>query len=409
MITLAPSAARPDPCAHLARLGAAPSLRPFDPAAVAFVRDLSRGILRGSGFRAFPELLAMAHALRPVEIDALGRSFAERRGARMWLPRGTALHFAPANVDTIFVHSWVLSMLAGNANVVRLSTRRGPQVEALLDLVRELLDLPGHAAIAERTLLVSYEHDRADATERLSAACDLRVIWGGDATVRAIRAVPLPPRAAEVVFADRFSVAALDASSVALASAADLERLAHDFANDAFWFDQRACSSPRLVAWVGAPDDRAIARDRFWPALTPHAHRHEGLASPAAAFARLSAAAELAARGKAFAIEADGAAAPMRARVRAVDDEMREIHEGFGLFYELELDALDALGPHLHPRDQTLATFGLSPAALRAFIEALPHRALDRVVPVGQALQFSPVWDGYDLLATFTREVSVTV
>ena len=49
-------------------------------------------------------------------------------------------------------------------------------------------------------------------TAQLSTLCDSRVIWGGDATVLEVGAQPLPPRATEIRFADRFSMALLDAA-----------------------------------------------------------------------------------------------------------------------------------------------------------------------------------------------------
>ena len=39
----------------------------------------------------------------------------------------------------------------------------------------------------------------------------------------------------------------------------------------------------------------------------------------------------------------------------------------------------------------------------------LAGRGVDRIVPFGSALSFSAVWDGYDLLAEFSRLVSVQV
>ncbi|MFC6804089.1 acyl-CoA reductase [Deinococcus caeni] len=39
------------------------------------------------------------------------------------MPRGLVFHVPPANVDTIFIYSWLMSVLAGNRNVIRLSSR----------------------------------------------------------------------------------------------------------------------------------------------------------------------------------------------------------------------------------------------------------------------------------------------
>ena len=32
---------------------------------------------------------------------------------------------------------------------------------------------------------------------------------------------------------------------------------------------------------------------------------------------------------------------------------------------------------------------------------------IDRIVPIGKSLDFSNVWDGFDLFRSFTREVEV--
>jgi hypothetical protein len=80
-------------------------------------------------------------------------------------------------------------------------------------------------------------------------------------------------------------------------------------------------------------------------------------------------------------------------------------HPGGGIFFEAYLDSLAALGPVLERKDQTLAAFGFDDTELRSFIHGLNGRAIDRVVPIGQALQFGRFWDGRDLLLEFCRHI----
>jgi hypothetical protein len=47
--------------------------------------------------------------------------------------------------------------------------------------------------------------------------------------------------------------------------------------------------------------------------------------------------------------------------------------------------------------------FGFPADELVAFAEHLAGRGVDRMVPIGAALTFSAIWDGYDLLREFTR------
>lgn len=78
-----------------------------------------------------------------------------------------------------------------------------------------------------------------------------------------------------------------------------------------------------------------------------------------------------------------------------------------GILVQVHLPEMALLAPFLDPRDQTLTDFGLSDAVLMAFLHGNRGRGIDRAVPVGEALAFSSIWDGHDLLALFTRLVPI--
>ena len=101
--------------------------------------------------------------------------------------------------------------LAGNRNVVRVSSRSAGAADAVLTALNAALadvDEDTAEAISSTQRMITYGHDDEVSTA-LSAACDLRVIWGGDASVRAIRRYPLGPAARDLTFPDRASFAAL--------------------------------------------------------------------------------------------------------------------------------------------------------------------------------------------------------
>ncbi|UQT49318.1 hypothetical protein M5E87_05355 [Flavonifractor plautii] len=94
-------------------------------------------------------------------------------------------------MPALFAYTLAIGLLAGNANVVRLSSKRvegGPLLAAL----RRVLERPEHAAVRARTSLITYGRDDA-VTADYCARCDARIVWGGDATVAAVRAMPMPP------------------------------------------------------------------------------------------------------------------------------------------------------------------------------------------------------------------------
>ena len=111
------------------------------------------------------------------------------------MPAGLVLHITPANVDTMFMLSWGLSFLAGNANIVRLTTRLSPLMEDLLGCLDTVLQLRSSAA--RGNFFVSYEHDDV-LTERLSMACDQRIFGAEMKPCGAFEQCPLIPMRASV-------------------------------------------------------------------------------------------------------------------------------------------------------------------------------------------------------------------
>ncbi|MFC4930062.1 acyl-CoA reductase [Massilia sp. GCM10023247] len=381
--------------------------KPFDPRAVDFVARFSQHLLTHPQVRQFPELAALGHWFRAARLRDLARKYpADLSNARV-VGRGLVFHLAPANVDSVFMYSWLLSLLAGNTNFVRVSQKLSPQLGFLIEILGSVLQEEVGAAVAGRFVLLTYPHDDA-ITRAISLRCMVRVVWGGDATVATIRAIPLRPTATEICFPDRFSVAAIKSQSILDASDAEIARLAADFYNDTFWFAQQACSSPRLLTWIGGADATDAAHQRFWQAVRQEVMRRNPENTPAMEMARLGAAFELAAAELARPqVDAAHMGFPALLNLEApISGTIKELHCGNGLFLEQRFHSLDELGSQLSDKEQTLAVYGFSHIEISALLDALPARALDRVAPIGQALAFDPVWDGTDLIVFFTRRIS---
>ena len=316
-----------------------------------------------------------------------------------------ALHFAPGNVDTIFLYSAMLSVLAGNVTVVRVSSRASPQIELLTRVLNAVLQDPAFSAVAARIRIVRYAHDAA-VTAALSAACDLRVIWGGDASVREIRAFPLSPRARDLPFPDRWSLSVIDAGALT-APDVDLSAVARAFANDAYWFGQMACSSPRLVLWHGDAAQAQAAARIFWPEVQRQAQSFAPGMQAVQFMDKLVAQCSAAIDGTAQHIRQTGG---NLVSVAGMDPlrlpESALLHIGGGLFWEAHLPDLHALTPLLDRRSQTISSFGMGTQTWTDWVQQ-EAALIDRIVPLGQALQFDTVWDGQDLLRDFTRLVAV--
>lgn len=386
----------------LRSLAEGPVAPPFSPERVAFVADLSRALSKRG--RGLPETQALAFWMRKAELARMADDLPRLAGTGVVLmPRGTVFHVPPANVDTLFVYSLVLSVLAGNRNIVRLSSRATDQSNLILDTVN--LALAEYPQVASSTAMLTYGHDD-EITTTISAICDTRVIWGGDATVEAIRRCALPPHATELTFPDRFSMAAIGTQAYAALDDAGRDDLAQSFFNDAYWFDQLGCSSARLVIWVGPEKGRATSLSTDFHQRVLAIVRRKGYdVDTSAALAKFG-------QSMRSIIDDDVVAYLRYDNTLTVLDvaefpDVRGEFCGAGLFYEMTIGSLAELVPHITRTDQTLATFGLPRDQIDAFVAALCGRGIDRIVPFGQALAFNRIWDGYDILAEMLRQVVV--
>lgn len=373
-----------------------PPITPFSPQARATCAEVSRRLFADPLAARRPDLAALAYWLRPASIEAMAQSFlADLPTDCLAVPRGVALLFPPANVDTVVAYGWALSLLAGNASILRVSDRLGDSGRRVLALLLETAE--------SHSLFLRTPHDDA-VTAALSALTDLRVMWGGDASVAALRAIPVPPRSRDVLFPDRRSLAALSLAAYAAADGAERDRLADAFTVDTMTFGQLACSSPRLLAWIGTGDADAATAD-FFPRVGAAIDRR-GMQVPLGQV--------LACRTQAAGATLDGRATGWRnlagtlTLLNWADPAVTpEDWVGGGLFLLTRVNRLEDLARACDRRTQTLAAHGFTHHDIAALVTAAGSRAPDRIVPFGRALAFDRVWDGMDLLREFTRMVHV--
>ncbi|MBK9037245.1 MAG: gamma-glutamyl phosphate reductase [Myxococcales bacterium] len=386
-------------------LVAAPPGQPYADDVVELCQQFGARLMADPVARVHPELMTLGFFMRKAELARGKREHeAAARQDLVQVPAGLVFHVPPANVDTIFMYSWLLSVLAGNTNVVRLSSRSAPVVDHLCALLDELLAAPRHADARARVAMIQYGHDDA-ITAAISAHAAIRVIWGGDATVATIRRAPLPPYGRDLTFADRWSLMALDAATVAALAPAELVALAEQLFNDIFWFDQAACSSPRLCLWIGTGALVATVRDRLWSAVADVATARGLRPEVALRMARELFVHQAVLDGPVVGRTDYGAALTV-ARVDRLDGLSRA-HPGGGLLFEAIAPSLASLDRWVTRRDQTLTHFGFARHELIELAQRLAGRGIDRLVPVGQALHLARFWDGYDLLAQLVRNVHV--
>jgi hypothetical protein len=407
---LAPHASEPVPLAAvLADLRSASALQPFSEGVCDLTAKLSRALFTDPRTRRLPDLQALAFQLRPAGIKALEESFqgsfvTGAGGSSLLQPRGLVFHLAPANVETMFVYSWLFAALMGNRNLVWISDRASDTSLLLASVFNDVL-AGAPESVRRSVAIVQYGHEDA-ITAAISEACDVRVVWGGDATVRAIRAVPLAPRSTELVFADRYSFAILRAAAYQQLTAPERSALAAQFFNDTFWFDQAACSSPRLVVWYGTPEESASAAAAFFAELEAEVEKRGYNSDAGMRLERFTFGCRAALDGPVSDLDRHHGNFDTLT-LQELTPFCRE-HCGGGLLYQFHTPALEPLAAFIDRRDQTMSYFGFEGAGLLELARMVSARGVDRIVPIGRALDFDRYWDGYDLFLEFSRHVTVS-
>jgi hypothetical protein len=377
---------------------------PFSAARMETLAKLSAALLADPLLRQDPASVSVAYWLRRAQLARLAEEHARRAALEadvIRVPVGRVLHMAPSNVDTLFIYSWALAYLCGNASVVRLSQESSIVVDALLRVISSVA--AGDSELRTSNRFVTYGHDDA-ITTALSAWCSHRVIWGGDETIAAIRPLPLPSHASERVFGSKYSFCLIDAARYHAASAAERASVASSFFNDLFWFDQMACSSPQVVFWVGTRELAEASAGDFERALEAEVGRRKYVPPVSSAVHRRAYAFGLAATSDTrIVLEHSGFVSVHIRDRRALDKEIC----GGGLVRHLPVSNLSDVLPFVNEGDQTLTHWGIAPGNLRDFALRAGVQGLDRLVPIGEALAFDVLWDGFHLVDDMLRRVRV--
>ncbi len=377
---------------------------PFSEIRLEMLGGLSGAILRHPLLRRSGAGVALAYWLRRSNLSlfkaAYERLVKSQPGALL-LPAGLVFHIAPANVDTMFLYSWALSFLCGNANVVRLSQGSLNISDALLECLNDMLCR--YEIGSPTNLFVSYPHTD-ELTAEISRVVSLRVVWGGNETIARVRAIPMNPHGAERSFSSKFSFAVLKAATYLEARETARADLASRFFSDLFAYDQMACSSPHLVLWKGNEHEIEDCCWAFDNCLAAEVGRRAIPLNIPQALRRLDFAFGQVADGR---VEADWSHSGFMSLRWRGEGNCSRLLCGGGLFTHGRLGAIEDLAGFVNDGDQTITHFGFTPAELLALARVAGARGADRLVPIGEALRFEANWDGYNLIHDFLRTVVV--
>jgi len=382
-----------------------PAHQIFADEVIEFLDSISKILLHNKQARNYPDVTTFAFWCRKASTMKMKQSFQDKvsnnNGYR--LGRGIAFHIAPSNVAVNFAYSMVAGLLAGNANIVRLPSNEFAQVDIICDAINEVLD--NNSKLKPYFIMVKYGHVN-EINEAFSFLCDTRVIWGGNKTIHTIRQSALKPRATEICFADRYSISIIN--SDAYLDIPNKNTIAEKFYNDTYLNDQNACTSPKLVVWMG--NNINIAKELFWNEL------HEYIVSKYELQAvqsvdKLNALYKFGAtkyetyNGKFISTDNDNLIT--RVEIDKILDDLMDSCCNSGFFFEYIANDLKELLPICKTELQTIGVLGVPKEQIISFIKDNRPKGIDRVVPIGNTLNFDLVWDGYDLICQMSRLINI--
>jgi hypothetical protein len=378
-----------------------PPMKPFSSEVIEYFNALSKEIYKQPTTKSFSDVATFAFYCRKSNLTQLQKKFGQENTIR--LGRGIIFHIAPSNVAVNFAYSLFVGLLSGNINIVRVPSKRFEQIDILTNAINNLAQRSQFDIVSQRIVLLRYDRSN-NATAFLSSISDVRVIWGGDDTIKQIRKNPLPARSFDITFADRYSLCAINADQ--FVDTDDQKAIATGFYNDTYLSDQNACTSPHLVIWTGKKENVVTAQSSFWQHLHTLAQENYQI-EPALAVDKITD----------FFNQACQMDDVKRVKVKDnllwrvtlghLTDDINLFQSKAGYFAEYHADSLEEVAIIVNRKYQTLAYFGFSKDELTNFIIHSKPSGIDRMVPIGKTMDFSIIWDGYNLIDSLSRKIEI--
>ena len=345
--------------------------------------------------RSEPSIVAAGYWLRKKHLLTIKQQYHDRCNTA----KGVAFHIAPGNVDTLFFYSIVVSVLSGNQTILRISNKLTQETQFFIELLADFFnDHKKHDAVYALIHIIQYQHDTDhghDITLQLSLFADARVIWGGDAAVAKISEIPQKIDANNITFPDRYSVAVIH-----LENDSEIGNAVNQLITDIKPFYQQACSSPKVIYWL---DTAQQLQEKFWLLFIEKTTEQLSLStsdliSQLVYLQRLPLLLNHAVKNK---LNVEKYNELQKVDVEFITLDAIKAHCGLWTLLSQQITNLADI--KLFSHCQTVTTSGIDVSIIEQWQQSAKlAETAKRFVPAGQALTFSHIWDGIDLIDSLT-------
>jgi|TARA_B110000027_G_scaffold70404_1_gene75265 hypothetical protein len=375
--------------------------RPFNKLCIDFLEDFSKKLKNYKNLKSYPDLIYLMFWCRKEKIKKLENSLTDNQYR---LGRGLIFHICPSNVPTNFIYSLFFGLLSGNSNIVKISSKNSKEKSIIISILKNIFDKPKYKVLKNSNILTEYKASNTRNTEIFSSVCDARVIWGGNKAINDIRKFWIPERSIDITFADRYSISMINLEILKNLNLNNLKILAKKFYYDSYLMNQAACNSPHFVFWVGKKNSKL--QNAFWKELNDVVEnnfifddihimdKYTNLMKNIIEHDKFN---------KINMYKNNLYVIDINQKVNTIEN----IRGKNGAFFQKNINNLLKIKKFISKKCQTLTYFGFEKKELEVFLLNNNLSGIDRAVPIGNALNINPIWDGFNVLNELSRIITI--
>ena len=305
---------------------------------------------------------------------------------------GLVFHVPPANIPVLPLYSLAFGTLTGNSNLIRIPKKNIDYLNQVISLIyKEFKSNNFH----KNNLFISYDRENI-ISEAISSYSDVRMIWGGDNTIRSFKRFKTKTNCKDLMFGDKYSLAILHLKNKDKNKIKDITK---NFYNDTFIVDQNACSSPSIIFWYKTNENKISL---FWDQLNKLVKSKYRL-SFGLSSKRFEYLNDLLMNYTNISLQEDKKKIFFRIKINS-NDNLKNFKGFAGIFFEKKINSLKDFNKFLNKKMQTLSFYGLNQNDLiKINKEVSKNKSVDRIVELGRTLEIDFIWDGKNIFKSLTK------
>ena len=372
-------------------------LEPFDELALDFLSDISKQIFNSGKLKRYPDLISFAFWCRNRNLikkkNLFNKNYIKKN-------LGIIYHVPPSNVPISLAYSFAFGLLSGNSNIVRVSNPDLENIKELLKIIKIVIRKKIFSEIFKSNLFLSFKRDELISLD-ISKKVDGRIIWGGDNTIKEFKKMDTKISCRDIYFYDKYSICIIDLKKINFKSS--IKKIVEKFYNDTFIIDQNACSSPHLIFWKNY-DIKKI--NNFWNELNHYISLRYKTTKELylLKYFKLN---EILLKSKIIVKRLKLKHLNVY-KLKKIDESIVDLRGYSGVFFEYKMNNLNLLNRIYSRKFQTVTYYGIEKKKLVNFIKKNNLNGIDRIVPLGKAIDLDIVWDGLDIVENLTRIIDIT-